>query len=119
MAVGRLSFTPEQLRDNVKAYVNAVKKDAAILSDQIVKEVSEVVRHSPCVVFDETYALTGFELNKHSWLFSEWRILQSSTGRGFTSAIECGMRLFAVTCTKALISPIQLWRMGNGGTLDI
>jgi large subunit ribosomal protein L1 len=74
MAVGRLSFTPEQLRDNVKAYVNAVKKDATVLSDQIVKEVWEVVSHSPYVVLDETYALTGFELNKHSWLLPEWRI---------------------------------------------
>jgi len=46
MAVGRLTFTPEQLRDNVKAYVNAVKKDAAALSDQIVKEVYEVVLSS-------------------------------------------------------------------------
>ncbi|KAH0837103.1 ribosomal protein L1 [Fonsecaea monophora] len=46
MAVGRLSFTPEQLRDNVKAYVNAVKKDAAALSDQIVKEIYEVVLSS-------------------------------------------------------------------------
>lgn len=117
MAVGRLSFTPEQLRDNVKAYVNAVKKDATILSDQIVKEVSEVVSHTACVVLDETYALTGFELNKHSWLLPEWRILQRSTGRGYTSAVECGMRLFAVTCTNALILPIQL-RMGNEGTLD-
>lgn len=43
MAVGRLSFTPEQLRDNVKAYVNAVKKDAASLSDQMVKQIAEVV----------------------------------------------------------------------------
>ncbi|KIW91626.1 ribosomal protein L1 [Cladophialophora bantiana CBS 173.52] len=46
MAVGRLSFTPEQLRDNVKAYVNAVKKDSAALSDQIVKEIYEVVLSS-------------------------------------------------------------------------
>ncbi|KAK6375800.1 hypothetical protein LTS17_007622 [Exophiala oligosperma] len=46
MAVGRLSFTPEQLRDNVKAYVSAVRKDANALSDQIVKEVSEVVLSS-------------------------------------------------------------------------
>lgn len=55
MAVGRLSFTPEMLRDNVKAYVSAVKKDAAALSDQISKEVYEVVlssTHSP-----------GFSLN--------------------------------------------------------
>ncbi|EXJ93864.1 50S ribosomal protein L1 [Capronia coronata CBS 617.96] len=46
MAVGRLNFTPEQLRDNVKAYVNSVKKDAANLSDQIVKQISEVVLSS-------------------------------------------------------------------------
>ena len=46
MAVGKLSFTPEQLRDNVKAYISAVKKDAAALSDQIVKEVYEVVLSS-------------------------------------------------------------------------
>ena len=43
MAVGRLSFTPEQLRDNVKAYVNAVKKDAAAMSDQFSKQIAEVV----------------------------------------------------------------------------
>ncbi|KIX09339.1 ribosomal protein L1 [Rhinocladiella mackenziei CBS 650.93] len=46
MAVGRLSFTPEQLRDNVKAYINAVKKDASHLSDQAMKEISEVVLSS-------------------------------------------------------------------------
>ncbi|KAJ9604837.1 hypothetical protein H2200_010952 [Cladophialophora chaetospira] len=46
MAVGRLSFSPEMLRDNVKAYVSAVKKDAASLSDQIAKEVYEVVLSS-------------------------------------------------------------------------
>lgn len=46
MPVGRLSFSPEMLRDNVKAYVNAVKKDAAALSDQISKEVYEVVLSS-------------------------------------------------------------------------
>jgi len=46
MAVGKLNFTPEQLRDNVKAYVNAVKKDATVLSDQVVKEVTEVVLSS-------------------------------------------------------------------------
>lgn len=49
MAVGRLNFTPEQLRDNVKAYVNAVKKDATGLSDQIVKEIAEVVSFQGCL----------------------------------------------------------------------
>ena len=46
MPVGRLSFTAEMLRDNVKAYVTAVKKDAAALSELISKEVYEVVLSS-------------------------------------------------------------------------
>ncbi|KAI1615640.1 50S ribosomal protein L1 [Exophiala viscosa] len=46
MAVGRLTFTPEQLRDNVKAYISAVKKDATALSDQILKDIAEVVLSS-------------------------------------------------------------------------
>lgn len=43
MAVGQLAFTPEMLRDNVKAFVDQIRKDAVVLSDQIVKEVYEVV----------------------------------------------------------------------------
>lgn len=43
MAVGRLSFTPEQLRDNVRAFVGAVKKDASLMSESVLKEVTEVV----------------------------------------------------------------------------
>ena len=45
MAVGRLSYTPEQLRDNVKEFVAAVKKDAGTLSDQTLKDVYEVVSY--------------------------------------------------------------------------
>lgn len=43
MAVGRLGFSPEQLRDNIKAFLDKIKKDAANLSDTISKEISEVV----------------------------------------------------------------------------
>jgi hypothetical protein len=43
MAVGQLGFTPEQLRDNVKSFVGQIKKDATNLSDQVTKEVYEVV----------------------------------------------------------------------------
>jgi len=46
MAVGQLGFTPEMLRDNMKAYVGAIRKDCSVLSDQTPKEVYEVVRHS-------------------------------------------------------------------------
>lgn len=72
MPVGRLSFTPEQLRDNVKTYVSAVKKDAAALSDQIAKEVYEVVSRSisirHCIANSTEQVLSstnapGFSLN--------------------------------------------------------
>jgi large subunit ribosomal protein L1 len=56
MAVGRLSFSPEQLRDNVEAYVRSVKKDATALGDQITKDIHEVVlssTHAP------GFSLTG------------------------------------------------------------
>ena len=47
MAVGQLGFTPEQLRDNVKSFVGQIKKDATNLSDQVTKEVYEVVSCIP------------------------------------------------------------------------
>jgi large subunit ribosomal protein L1 len=43
MAVGQLGFTPEQLRDNIRSFLEKVKKDAANLNDTISKEISEVV----------------------------------------------------------------------------
>jgi large subunit ribosomal protein L1 len=43
MAVGQLGFTPEQLRDNIRFFLERMKKDAANLSDTISKEISEVV----------------------------------------------------------------------------
>lgn len=46
MPVGKLSFTAEQLRDNVKAYIDAVKRDASNISEIAVKEIYEVVSRS-------------------------------------------------------------------------
>ncbi len=46
MAVGQLGFTPEQLRDNLKAFVGQITKDAQALSDQVTKQVHEVVSSS-------------------------------------------------------------------------
>lgn len=43
LAVGRLGYSPEQLRDNIKALIDKIKKDAASISDTISKEISEVV----------------------------------------------------------------------------
>ena len=42
-AVGQLGFTPEEMQRNIRAFVAEVKKDLAVLSDRISKEVHEVV----------------------------------------------------------------------------
>jgi large subunit ribosomal protein L1 len=46
MAIGQLGFTPEEMQRNIKAFMEAVKKDMAQLSDKITKEVAEVVLSS-------------------------------------------------------------------------
>jgi len=46
MAVGQLGFTPDQLRDNLKSFVGQIKKDATNLSDQVPKDIYEVVLSS-------------------------------------------------------------------------
>jgi large subunit ribosomal protein L1 len=46
MAIGQLGFTPEEMQRNIKAFMEAVKKDMAALSDKITKEVAEVVLSS-------------------------------------------------------------------------
>lgn len=46
MAVGQLGFTPEEMQNNIRAFVEGVKKDIAALSDRISKDVHEVVLSS-------------------------------------------------------------------------
>jgi len=46
MAIGQLGFTPDEMQRNVKAFMESVKKDCALLSDRIAKEVHEVVLSS-------------------------------------------------------------------------
>lgn len=48
MAVGQLGFTPEQMQSNIKAFMEALKKDIGQLSDRISKEIHEVVSLSEC-----------------------------------------------------------------------
>ena len=45
-AVGRLAFTPQQLKQNVGAFMQSIKKDMASLSEKISKEIHEVVLSS-------------------------------------------------------------------------
>ncbi|KAL1956813.1 hypothetical protein VTO42DRAFT_6763 [Malbranchea cinnamomea] len=46
LAVGQLGFSPDELRKNIRAFISQVKKDALAISDQISKEISEVVLSS-------------------------------------------------------------------------
>lgn len=46
MAIGQLGFTPDEMRRNIKIFLDSVKKDVAQLSDKIHKEVAEVVLSS-------------------------------------------------------------------------
>ncbi|KAF2140354.1 uncharacterized protein K452DRAFT_230946 [Aplosporella prunicola CBS 121167] len=46
IAIGQLGFTPEEIQRNIKSFVDSLKKDMAILSDRISKEIHEVVLSS-------------------------------------------------------------------------
>ncbi|KAF2023120.1 ribosomal protein L1 [Setomelanomma holmii] len=46
MAVGQLGYTPDELQANIKAFMDALKKDIAQMSDRISKEIHEVVLSS-------------------------------------------------------------------------
>lgn len=46
MAVGQLGFTPEEMQRNIRAFIEALKRDIAGLSDRISKDIHEVVLSS-------------------------------------------------------------------------
>lgn len=46
MAIGQLGYTPEMLAENIKIFMDSVKKDLATLSDKAHKELAEVVLSS-------------------------------------------------------------------------
>ena len=43
MAVGQLGFTPEEMQRNMRAFMDSVKKDCALINDTIPKAIHEVV----------------------------------------------------------------------------
>ena len=56
LAVGQLGFTPEQVQQNIREFIGVLKKDIALLSDKINKEIHEVVGGLP-------YHLSSFKSN--------------------------------------------------------
>ena len=45
-AVGQLGFTPEEMQRNVKAFIGEIRRDIALLSDRVQKDIHEVVLSS-------------------------------------------------------------------------
>jgi large subunit ribosomal protein L1 len=46
MAVGQLAFSPAELQRNIKAFMESLRKDMALISDRMSKELHEVVLSS-------------------------------------------------------------------------
>ncbi|KAF2646797.1 ribosomal protein L1 [Massarina eburnea CBS 473.64] len=63
MAVGQLGFTPEEMQRNIKAFMDAIKKDMARISSRTVKELHEVVLSS---TNSPGFTLTGEFRGEHS-----------------------------------------------------
>jgi len=68
MAVGQLRFTPEQLRDNIQAFLGHMREDAEKLSHLISKEITEVVG-TPTI---------------SSIIAHNWQVLSSTNSPGFS-----------------------------------
>ena len=45
-AVGQLGFTPEEMQQNVRAFIGEIRRDIALLSDKVQKDIHEVVLSS-------------------------------------------------------------------------
>ncbi|KAF2235964.1 ribosomal protein L1 [Viridothelium virens] len=46
VAIGQLGFNPEEMQRNIKAFIGNIKKDMGLMSDNIQKEIHEVVLSS-------------------------------------------------------------------------
>lgn len=59
MAIGQMGFTPEQLRDNVKVFIEQIKKEAAALTEDqgfpksVFEVVSKISRHLDVALADD------------------------------------------------------------------
>lgn len=92
MAVGQLGFTPEELHRNIKAFMDALKKDIGQLGDRINKEIHEVVspRYTRRFRAFANIAI-GFELDKCTRFHAQWRCQRAqlnSSERDFWTIID-------------------------------
>lgn len=71
LPIGQLAFSPEQLRDNLRATLDQIKKDALALNDRVSKDIHEVVSAIVSKLFD--FSLTIYI-----------QVLSSTNGPGFS-----------------------------------
>jgi ribosomal protein L1 len=109
MAVGQLAFTPEEMSNNIKAFMDALKKDMAQMSDRITKEVHEVVC---CPILDTRDWATannalGAQLDQRAWLHAQRRLQerQLNTRQGpFWAPVNSCCSFYAVQTMYHIIS---------------
>ena len=66
LAIGQLGFTPEELSRNIKTFMTAIKRDMAVIGDNVSKEIHEVVSRFTRLRSCTSVPLSmskGFELN--------------------------------------------------------
>lgn len=72
IAIGQLGFTPEEVQNNIKAFMDAIKKDISGMSSRIHKDIHEVVCHVAShfksilltVAGSERYKLAGLHIKR-------------------------------------------------------
>lgn len=72
MAVGQLGFTPAEMQENIKSFMDALKKDIAQLQDRVSKEIHEVVCYfiagndvrSLTIAGSQLYQCTGLHIER-------------------------------------------------------
>lgn len=58
IGIGQLGFTPEEIQRNIRTFMESLKKDIAVLSEKISKEIAEVVlssTHGPGLSLNGTF----------------------------------------------------------------
>lgn len=69
LAIGQLGFTPEQMQTNIKTFISALKDDLAQLSDNVHKEIHEVVSFFWCSTIAN---IAVPELDEWTRLYPQW-----------------------------------------------
>lgn len=71
MAVGQLGFTPEQLRENMQAFLTKVREDAQKIVEMTPKQIDEVVCTASILFWGEYSQQAGPEFNEFARILSD------------------------------------------------